>query len=192
MGLETVVTDIQEKGQREAEAIRAETRREVEAILKAAQERVEEIKIGAEKEVSDQIGRMMAQEDSAANLIVKRQLLNAQKEVLDEVYRKTLEALSALPNDFHREAIARLLGKAVKEIRTGVVHCSARDTGILKELLGAGREYAGLRAGGAIPIEGGIVVESEDGAMKLDLSYRTFLDRVWEKGLKEASDVLFA
>ncbi|MDH7592956.1 MAG: V-type ATP synthase subunit E family protein [Methanomicrobiales archaeon] len=191
MGLETVVADIQEKGRREVEAIRAETRREVEAILRSAQQRVEEIKLAAERDVKEQIDRMMAQEDSAATLVVKRQVLNAQKEVLDEVYRKTLAELSALPAEFHQEAIRKLLKKAVKEINTGLVFCNARDTPFVQSILKEG-EFAGFRIGGTLPIEGGAVVESIDGALKLDLSYRTHLDRVWEKGLKEASDALFS
>lgn len=190
MGLETVVADIQEKARREVEAIRADTRREVEAILRSAQQRVEEIKLAAERDVREQIDRMMAQEDSAATLVVKRQLLNAQKEVLDEVYRRTLAELSALPAGFHQEAIRTLLKKALKEISAGLVFCNERDAPFVQGILKEG-EFAGFNFGGTLPIEGGIVVESIDGALKLDLSYRTHLDRVWEKGLKEASDALF-
>jgi V/A-type H+-transporting ATPase subunit E len=35
------------------------------------------------------------------------------------------------------------------------------------------------------------MVESKDGTLQLDLSYRTFLNMVWETGLKDASDILF-
>jgi V/A-type H+/Na+-transporting ATPase subunit E len=40
-------------------------------------------------------------------------------------------------------------------------------------------------------IEGGVIVESRDGTLQIDFSYRTFLDQVWESGLKDASDILF-
>lgn len=40
-------------------------------------------------------------------------------------------------------------------------------------------------------IEGGVIIESNDGTLQIDMSYRTFLDNVWEKGLKDASDILF-
>jgi hypothetical protein len=42
-----------------------------------------------------------------------------------------------------------------------------------------------------VGIEGGVIIESKDSSLQIDLSYRTFLDRVWETGLKDASDILF-
>jgi V/A-type H+-transporting ATPase subunit E len=45
--------------------------------------------------------------------------------------------------------------------------------------------------GDPVDIPGGIIVESTDGELKIDYSYRTFLDEIWESGLKDASDILF-
>jgi V/A-type H+-transporting ATPase subunit E len=191
MGLEAVIQDIQEKGNKEVEAIRQETQADVRKILKAAQERVEALKIDAEKEVQEHIQRMVAQEDSAANLIVKRQLLNAQKEVLDQVYGVTLKALSGLPSTFHREVLAGLLHQAAKDVVEGIVFVNKRDVPLAKELIAEDKTLSGFRYGGTAEIEGGILVETADKSVKLDLSYRTFLDRVWETGLKDAADILF-
>jgi V/A-type H+-transporting ATPase subunit E len=191
MGLEAVIQDIQAKGNKEVEVIRQETQAEVQAILKAAQERVEALKIAAEKEIQEHIQRLMAQEDSAANLIVKRQLLNAQKEVLDQVYGVTLKALAGLPASFHREVLAGLLRQAAKDIREGVVFVNERDAPLAKELIAGDEALSGFRYGGTAGIEGGILVETSDRSMKLDLSYRTFLDQIWETGLKDAADILF-
>lgn len=191
MGLEAVIQDIQEKGSKEVEALRQDTQAEVQEILKAAQERVEALKVAADKEVEEHIRRMIAQEDSAANLIVKRQLLNAQKEVLDQVYGTTLQALTELPASFHREILAGLLQKAVKDMLEGVVYVNKRDVPLVKELIAEDKTLLGFHYGGTADIEGGILVEKSDKSMKLDLSYRTFLDRIWETGLKDAADILF-
>jgi V/A-type H+-transporting ATPase subunit E len=191
MGLEVVIQDIQEKGNKEVEAIRQETQADVRKILKAAQERVEALKIDSEKELEEHIQRMVAQEDSAANLIVKRQLLNAQKEVLDQVYGVTLKALSGLPSTFHREVLSGLLHQAAKDVVEGIVFVNKRDVPLAKELIAKDKTLSGFRYGGTAEIEGGILVETADKSVKLDLSYRTFLDRVWETGLKDAADILF-
>jgi V/A-type H+-transporting ATPase subunit E len=191
MGLEAVIQDIQEKGNKEVGTIRQETQTEVQKILKAAQERVEDLKVTAEKEVQEHIQRMIAQEDSAANLIVKRQLLNAQKEVLDQVYGVTLQALSGLPADFHRDILAGLLHQAANDVMEGLVYVNKRDVPLVKELIAKDTALSGFRYGGTTEIEGGILVETADKSVKLDLSYRTFLDRVWETGLKDAADILF-
>jgi V/A-type H+-transporting ATPase subunit E len=191
MGLEAVIQDIQEKGNKEVEAIRQETQAEVQKILKGAQEHVVELKITAEKEIQEHIQRMFSQEDSAANLIVKRQLLNAQKEVLDQVYGVTLRALSGLPATFHREVLAGLLHQAAKDVMEGLVFVNKRDVPLVKELITEDKTLSGFHYGGTAEIEGGILVETADKSVKLDLSYRTFLDRVWETGLKDAADILF-
>ena len=190
MELEAVALDIREKAKREAEAIREETRRETGKVLSGAQERAAGIKLAAEDEANRQASRLNGLEVSSASLAVKRMLLNTQKELLDQVYRAALEAIAKEPATFRRNSMKSLLSKARKEIVEGTVYASAQDAPALKELL-AGSEFSKFRFGGTAGIAGGIIVESANGELKIDYSYRTFLDRVWEAGLKDASDLLF-
>jgi V/A-type H+-transporting ATPase subunit E len=192
MGLEAVVEEIRGKGKSEAEKIRAESRQEVGHILAAAHKRVAEIKVAAEDDVARQAAHLMSVEVSAANLLVKRELLNTKKEMLNQVYQTTLTEISRLPESFHKEAIKKFLTDARKEILKGTVYCNARDVPAAKAVLSEHRDFAGFSLGNPIDIEGGIIVESEEGGLQIDYSYRTFLDRVWESGLKDASDILFA
>jgi len=192
MGLEAVVEEIRDKGKSEAEKIRAESRQEVGHILAGANKRVAEIKLTAEDEVAKEAAHLMSIEVSAANLLVKRELLNTRKALLSQVYQDTLSEISRLPESFHKEAIKNLLAKAKKEIPKGTVYCSARDLPAAKAVLAENRNFAGFSLGDPIETEGGIIVESEEGGLQIDYSYRTFLDRVWESGLKDASDILFA
>ena len=191
MELEAVALDIKDKAKRDTLAIQEETRRETERILSLAQERAAEIKRGAESDVNRQAARMANLEISSANLAVKRMLLNTQKDLLDQVYQATLDAIGRLPESFRRDTIQNLLAGVKKEIREGSVFCSERDNHALKEILSSGSEFSGFRYGGSVDIPGGIIVESTNGQLKIDYSYRTFLDRVWEAGLKDASDILF-
>ena len=192
MGLEAVVGDIQEKGKREAEAIRSETQREVERILREAQKEVETIKLEADRKVQEQIERVIGQDVSAGNLIVKRKLLNTQREMLDRVFRETLAAIGAMPESFHRQVLGKLLEQASREIPKGKISCNRRDQQVLRELIAGKPAFSTYVIGDPVEIEGGIIVESSGGGLKIDLSYRTYLDRVWEGGLKDASDILFA
>ncbi len=191
MGLEAVIGDIRAKGQKEAEKIRDETRGQVREILDASQEKVEKIKTGVEESIEKQVRHLESQEISAANLVVKRERLNAQKGLLDDVYQRTLESLKGLPESFHREALRLLLSKASIEIPDGIVHCNARDMQALKDVIAKEPEFKRYTAGVVKDIEGGVVVESRDGTLQIDYSYRTFLNQVWETGLKDASDILF-
>mgnify|MGYP000909824732 CR=1 FL=1 len=190
-GLEAVIKEIQEKGRREADAIRTEIRVDVEEILRGAQERAAGIKMAAETDADRAATHIINQEVSAANLVVKRQVLNAQKTLLDQVYSASLAAVGDLPAEFHREALTELLKKVAGEIKEGVVHANARDTPVIKEIISREKTLSGYTAGAPVDIPGGIIAESTDGELMVDYSYRTFLDEIWESGLKDASDILF-
>ena len=191
MGLEAVVNEIREKGRREAEKIRAETRADVEEILKNAQVRAAEIKVSVEEEAGRTASHTINQEVSAANLVVKRQVLNAQKKLLDQVYSASLAAVGDLPAEFHEKVLTELLKRAAKEIKKGVVHANERDLPVVEEIISRLKTLSGYTVGDPVDIPGGIIVESTDGELKIDYSYRTFLDEIWESGLKDASDILF-
>jgi V/A-type H+/Na+-transporting ATPase subunit E len=191
MGLETVVEEIREKGKKEAEKLRAESKQETDRILAAAGKRVGEIKLAAEAESAKQTAHIVDQEVSAANLLVKRELLNTQKALLDKVYEKTLLEIARLPESFHREAIKKLLTEAKKEIPLGKISCNSRDMAAVKDIIAKDPEFAKFKIGSPVDIDGGILVEGEGGELQIDYSYRTFLAKVWESGLKDASDILF-
>jgi len=191
MGLEAVVEEIRERGRSEAAKIRAESKAKSDQILAAANKRVEEIKIAAETEVAKQADHLISQEISAASLLVKRESLNTQKALLDKVYEATRAEIASLPESFHREAIKKLLSEAKKEIPQGTIFCSARDVPAAEAVIAEDPAFSGFRVGEPVKIDGGILVEDETGGLQIDYSYRTFLTRVWETGLKDASDILF-
>lgn len=191
MGLEAVIREIQEKGRKEAEEVRKETRADVEEILRDAQTRAGGIKMAAEEEADRTATHIINQEVSAANLVVKRQVLNAQKTLLDQVYSASLAAVGDLPAEFHKKALTELLKKVAGEIKEGIVHANERDTPVVKEIISGQKTLSGYTVGAPVEIPGGIIVESTDGELKIDYSYRTFLDEIWESGLKDASDILF-
>ncbi|MCK9632297.1 MAG: V-type ATP synthase subunit E family protein [Methanoregula sp.] len=191
MGLEAVVEEIREKGRSEAEKIHAESKQNVDQIIAAATRRAEEIKLAAEEELTKQSAHLVSQDVSAANLLVKRELLNTQKALLDQVYETTRKDIAALPESFHREAIKKLLAEAKREIPKGTIFCNARDQAAAKAVIAENPEFAGFRLGEPVNIDGGLLIEGEGAELQIDYSYRTFLAKVWESGLKDASDILF-
>jgi V/A-type H+/Na+-transporting ATPase subunit E len=191
LGLKTLVKEIREKARAEAEKIQAEAKADSDQILTAAAKRSETIKLTADAEVEKQTTHIVSQEVSAANLLVKRELLNTQKALLDEVYEAARKEVTALPDSFHREAIRTLLTEAKRQIPNGKIFCNTRDLAVLKALIAGHAEFAQFTVGDPVDIDGGILIEGEGGALQIDYSYRTFLDKVWESGLKDASDILF-
>jgi V/A-type H+/Na+-transporting ATPase subunit E len=191
IGLEMLVKEIREKGRVEAERLRAEAKADSDQILVAAGKRSETIKLTAEAEVIKQTAHIVSQDVSAANLLVKRELLNAQKALLDQVYEATRKDIAALPDSAHRDAIKKLLTEAKKEIPSGTIYCNARDVAAAKAVVAESAEFSKFKVGAPVDIDGGILVEGEGAELQIDYSYRTFLAKVWESGLKDASDILF-
>jgi len=191
MGLEAVVEEIRGKGRTEADRVRAESQQDTDKILAGAGRRVGEIKLAAEAESAKQTSHIVDQEVSAANLLVKRELLNTQKALLDKVYESTRTEIARLPESFHREAIKKLLTGVKKELAGGKIQCNARDVAIVRSLIAEHAEFSGFVVADPVDIDGGIIAEGKDGELQIDYSYRTFLDKAWESGLKDASDILF-
>jgi len=191
MGLEAVVEEIRENGRKEADRIRQESKQEVDLVLTATNKRAGEIKLAAEVEVAKQATHLVSQDVSAANLLVKRELLNTQKALLDQVYETTRSEIASLPESFHREAIKKLLTEAKKEIPSGTIYCNARDVAAAKAVIAEHPEFAVFAVGAPVAIDGGLLIEGAGAELQIDYSYRTFLMKVWESGLKDASDILF-
>lgn len=190
MGLDAVVAEIREKGRTESDAIvKAGETKKVE-VLTEANQKIESIKNSAKEDMEKNISHIISQEVTAGHLIVKRQVLNTQKELLDKVYLEALEGIKLMPDTFHKEAITSLLRKAKDEIPSGKVICASRDEVILKQILKE-KEFSSFGFSLVIPIDGGIIVETADGKLQVDYSYRTFLNQVYESGLKDVSDLLF-
>ena len=191
MGLEAVVEEIRVKGRTDADRIHAESKQETDKILASAGRHVAEIKLAAEAESAKQTRHIIDQEVSAANLLVKRELLNTQKALLDKVYEATRTEITRLPESFHREAIKKLLTEVKKEVSQGKIQCNVRDVAIVTSLIAGHAEFSGFVVADPVYIDGGIIVEGKEGELQIDYSYRTFLDKAWESGLKDASDILF-
>ena len=191
MALDAVVSEIRDKGIRESERIKSEAKNEVDAILAEAQEKVIAIKMAAEEDANRQEGYIIAQEVAAANLAVKRETLNAQKDVLDEVFGRVVVDIAALPDEFHRKAIRELCKAAAKELGEGLFYCNERDVRAVEDALSSLKTLSGFSLAGTKDITGGLIAESADGSLQLDFSYSTFISEVWESGLKDASDILF-
>ncbi len=191
MGLDAVIAEIKEKGRSEADSIIQTGNSRKDEILNTAKKTVDLTLHSARDEVEKNLSHIISQEEAAAHLVVKRQILNTQKDLMDQVYKQALEKITSMPESFHEEAIISLLRKAKEEIPKGRVSCAKRDENILKKVLKES-EFSAYTLGSVIDTDGGIIVESDDGQLQVDYSYRTFLNQVWESGLKDASDTLFA
>ena len=190
MGLEAVVDEIKRKGDAKAAAVKAEADSQAKTIVSEANLRAQEIKLNAEKDAAVLAERIEVRELASANLVVKRDLLNAQKELLEKVYAGAEDAIAQLPAKTSEKAIKELLKEAAGQIKKVEVFANAKDQKAVEAALEL-KTLSGFTFGGTIDIIGGVIVKSADGLITLDYSYKTFMNDVWESSLKDASEILF-
>ena len=182
MGLDAIVEEIKAKGKAEADRISKEAERDISKIIADAQSQAEKLKAAKQGSVKKEIERLKQQELSSANLEVKRAMLNARKELLDEVYENAKDAISKLPADENLKLLKSIVQK--NEANNTRIYSRAKDEPLIKKI-------TKLNYAGEINCIGGIVIENEDGTEYLDFRYETILKNVSEQSLKQVSDILF-
>ena len=166
MGLDAIVEEIRAKGRIEADKIGEEASLEVSKINAEAQASAARLKAAKEEAVRKEIDRLRQQEVSSANLEVKKAMLNARKEILDEVYEAAKEAVKKLPAEKNQKLLKSIIEK--NENNNARIYSRNKDKQTIKKLTKL--EYAG-----EIDCIGGVVIENDDGTEVLDFKSHQLL-----------------
>lgn len=181
MGLEAVLDRIRDTGKSEAAVIVAEARKERERLLEAARAEGKALRGRREAEARDQAERRRVQDLARGELDAKKLVLGAQEEVLRAVRERVRQRLAASSD---AAALRKLLAANADEWRAGRVYSNARDAATVRGVVG--ERFAGTNES-----LGGLVIESADGRTRLDLTYDSILDDLWEDVLKEVAQTLW-
>ena len=191
MSLEHVVDDIKAEARARAEEIHADTEDEAEAIIAEAEADAEAIKDERAAEVERRIDQEREQALSSAKLEAKQQRLEARRDVLDDVREQVESALAELSGEKRKSLTRSLLEDAAVEFDDGAtvgVYGRSEDKALIEELL---TDYDGFSFAGERECLGGVVVESETARVRVNNTFDSVLDTVWDENLKELSAHLF-
>jgi len=182
MSLEALVQSILDKGTAEKSEIIGAARKEMEKLLQEAREKGQQDISRKLDDARKAAERLKVQETARSELESRKTVLIAQKEVLDAVKTEVLKRLSS--PEVRSELLEALLDKHKEDWQSGKVYCGEMDQKQVKSIVGS-------RFGGTIECSGGVVIESEDRANKVDLRFETLLDDIWEDSVKELADLLW-
>ena len=190
MTLDTVVEDIRDEARARAEETRADAEAQADELISEAEADAGSIREERQREVEATIEQEREQKLSSAKLAAKQERLEARRDVLAEVRDAVESEVAALEGET-REALTRaLLDAAVAELgdpSDATVYSRADDEDLLQEILSDyDFEYAG-----EYDCLGGVVVESESSRVRVNNTFDSVLDDVWEDNLREISDRLF-
>lgn len=191
MSLETVVEDIRAEAKDRREEIIAAAEADAEEIIAEAEADAEQIIAEAEDEVEAEIEQEREQAISSANLEAKQRRLEARRDALEDVRSQVEEAIQDIDGDERTELTRSLLDAAAAEFETAEtvrVYCRPADEAMVEELLD---EYEGFELAGTRDCLGGVIVESDASRVRVDNTFDSVLDDVWEAELKAVSDTLF-
>ena len=191
MSLDTVVEDIRDEARARAEEIRSEGEERHDEIVSEAEREADEIISEAEREVERAVEQEREQKLSSAKLEAKQQRLEARREVLEDVHDEVEAQIADLSGDEREELTRTLLDAAAEEFddaETVRVHGREADRDLLESLAD---DYEGFEVGEPVDCLGGVVVESEESRVRVNNTFDSVLEDVWEENLREISARLF-
>ncbi len=191
MSLETVVEDIRDEARARAEEIHSDAEERADEIVAEAEAEREELIAEAEAEVEKQIEQEREQRLSSAKLEAKQQRLEARRDTLESVYDTVEEELATLDEETRKELTTALLDAAAVEFDDGAdveVYGRADDKELLESIL---EEYDGFGFAGEQDCLGGVVLESDTSNIRVNNTFDSVLEDVWEDNLRDISARLF-
>lgn len=183
MGLEQVIDEVRTNADARAQAIVSEARAEAEQTVADAKAKVAEYEAKKLAQAEKDAVQLKAQAISHAEFEARKGRLEAESELRSTLRAQMLDAFAGLNKTTRNKHIKKLLKTAKEAIPEGRIWGNQTDEATLKK---SDYEFSG-----SVDIVGGIIVESKDGRVRLDLSYETLLDDQWRNVL-QAEAGLFA
>ena len=184
MALDVVKSEINKSVQEAVTAIRAEADAEVAKINAATDAEIAAMNEKEEKRLKEAIERLGRQELSSAELESKKIVLAKKKEILARAFAETLASLESAPSKVKLEQYKKMVKASKSVIESPKAYLAEGDKFTAKQL-GVDSVAVDSR------ITGGIILESEDGTIQIDMQYKTLLQTLWDREMKSLSDILF-
>jgi len=191
MSLDTVVEDIRDEARARRDEILASADEEAEDIVAEAEADAEDIVAEAEAAVEREVEQTREQELSAAKLEAKQERLEARRDALADVRERVEERVAGLEGEEREELTRDLVAAAAAEFdddATVEVYARADDHDLVEDVLD---EYDGWSVAGEYDCLGGVVAESESSRVRVNNTFDSVLDVVWEDELRDVSAILF-
>jgi V/A-type H+-transporting ATPase subunit E len=182
MGLEKIKEEIQQKAEAVAEAVLREAERRAKGIRDEAEREMARLQAETDARLSREPQILEKREAALRESVSSRMLLEAKKDILDEVYQRAYRKITEMPKEDRRRLIAALLSKAQQEIDVARIYVNDVDGAFLN----ASIETKPLRT------DGGIICETADGRVRVDYRFSTLFENVREPTIHRTSQILFA
>ncbi len=184
MALANVTQEILKAADEKAAALKAEADAEIAKINADADVKISEMKDKEDKKLKEAIERLSRQELSSAELESKKIVLAKKKDLLADAFESTLADLENASSDKKLVQYKAMVEAAKKIIENPKAIMSENDSFTAADL-GVSSVEKDSR------ITAGLILQSEDGQVEVDMQYSTLLQSIWDREIKSVSDILF-
>jgi V/A-type H+-transporting ATPase subunit E len=184
MALDNVMKEITASADKRAGEINSQARAEVKAIFAEADALISNMKDKEDKRLNEEVERLKRQELSSAELESKKIVLSKKKEILAKAFETVLADLESAPRNVKLGQYKEMVNSAKAVIDKPKAVISPKDDFTAKEL--------GVKSVETDPrIRAGLILQSEDNTVEVDMQYETILQSIWNREIKALSDILF-
>ena len=184
MALENVKEDIIRTAEAKVSEILAGSDADIAKIKAETEAVIADMKKKEDKRLKETTDRLSRQEASSAELESKKIVLEKKREILEQAFDETLAELESASPKVKKEQYKRMVTAAKKVIKEPKAFCAKGET-LSAEDLGVS-SLTKLDS-----ISGGLIFESKDGLIRVDMQFKTMLQTVWDRESKSISDILF-
>jgi V/A-type H+-transporting ATPase subunit E len=184
MGLEKVIDEILAAGKEQNGKLLAEAEAERQRVISSAKSDSAAARKSRELEMDHRAATAKQQALSSAEIETKKRLLQEQNAILAQVKEQTLDALAKMDTAQRKPLLDKLCKIAVAELSRGTIHCRKEDEKIVNAPSGF-KKVADLKSAG------GLLVESDDAAYRMNLTFEALLDDVWANNIQKVYEILF-
>ena len=194
-GLDTIVEQILQEAQNEAEEIKAQAARNADSIIANAKKTVDKMnaETGEKAAQAEKAGAFRAK--SSSELKKRQAILAAKQAIISDMLEKAYAELTALPADEYFNVVIKCLEKSVQP-ESGEIYFSAKDRDRLDAQLIKQIEQTAADKGGSLKIadgsrdiDGGFVLVY--GGIEENCSFRAMLDANREHLADRVNELLF-
>ena len=184
MALDCVTKEIMASADAVVKDIVSDREAEVKAILAEADVAIADMKKKEDAILKESVERLKRQELSSVELESKKLVLSKKKEILAEAFDSVLANLESASESAKLKQYKKIVASVKTVIDKPVAIISPGDSFTAKDL--------GVKSVEKDPrIRAGMILRSEDGMIEVDMQYETILQSIWNREIKNLSDILF-
>ncbi len=181
MGIEQLKAEILEGARKRNEEKLQEAKKEADKIMKEADEAAKKAAKDADAETQKMIEAMRSRETSAAHFDARKALFEKKQEIVQKVFDKVEEQLEGMKDAERADIVKKLLENAKKQADIHYVKGNKKDKATIE------KGYAFEEA----KMLGGVVGETKERNISIDLSYEQLLQEIRSQKMQEIAKQLF-